>query len=157
MKIKEIIYEDYVNYRKPSLFIGVCECDWKCCKEDSACRCQNQPFANYPTVSIPNQKIISQYLANPLTHAIVFGGLEPLRQWEEVKAFINEFRTQSDDDVVIYTGYYPHEIENQLKEIIVYPNIFFKFGRYRVGDKPHYDEVLGVELPNKEQYGKRLS
>lgn len=157
MKVKEVIYEDYVNYRKPSLFIGVCECDWKCCKEDSTCKCQNLAFANYPVTEVSNEKLISEYLENSLTHAVVFGGLEPLKQWEEVLEFIKDFRKKSQDDIVIYTGYFPDEIRSQLEKAKMFPNIFFKFGRYRNSESPHFDEVLGVELANIEQFGMKIS
>lgn len=156
MKVKEVIYEDYVNYRKPSLFIGVCECDWKCCKEDSTCKCQNLAFANYPVIEVSNEKLISEYLGNSLTHAVVFGGLEPLKQWEEVLEFIKDFRKKSQDDIVIYTGYFPEEIKREITLLRAFPNIVMKFGRFRPNEPSHFDEVLGVDLPNKEQFGVRL-
>ena len=33
MLIKDIIDEDFINYKKPSMFIGTVKCDWKCCIE----------------------------------------------------------------------------------------------------------------------------
>jgi hypothetical protein len=38
-----------------------------------------------------------------------------------------------------------------------YKNIYVKFGRYLVGQEPHYDEVLGVTLASDNQYGKKVS
>lgn len=157
MRVKEIIYEDYVNYRKPSLFIGVCKCDWKCCREDTECKCQNQGFANYPVVEVDDEKLIREYINNPLTHAVVFGGLEPILQWDEILSFIKLFRNQCDDDIVIYTGYFPEEIKQQINDVKQYKNIIIKFGRYHPKGVPHYDDVLGVELSNKEQFALKIS
>ena len=42
-----------------------------------------------------------------------------------------------------------------IKQLKVY-NIIVKFGRYFKGDKPHYDEVLGIKLASNNQYGKRI-
>jgi len=33
MRIKTIKDEDFVNYKKASMFIGTATCDFKCCKE----------------------------------------------------------------------------------------------------------------------------
>ncbi len=31
--IKGLVDEDFVQYKKPSMFIGTCFCGWKCCKD----------------------------------------------------------------------------------------------------------------------------
>jgi hypothetical protein len=33
MRVKNIVYEDFVNYKKPSMFIGTISCGGKCCIE----------------------------------------------------------------------------------------------------------------------------
>ena len=48
-------------------------------------------------------------------------------QFEEVLEFIKQFRKYSNDDIVIYTGYYPEEIQDKIKELIQYKNIIIKF------------------------------
>ena len=156
MKVKEIIFEDFVNYKRPSMFIGTCQCDWKCCIENANCKCQNAGISRYPDIIVEDEKLIELYLDNPITHAVVFGGLEPLLQFEEVVGFIRKFRQYSDDDVVIYTGYFPEEIEDQVSALKNFPNIVMKFGRFRPNESSHFDDVLGVDLPNKEQFGVRL-
>jgi len=47
MRIKNILDEDIVNYKKISMFIATCVCDWKCCRElgKDICMCQNSPTA----------------------------------------------------------------------------------------------------------------
>jgi hypothetical protein len=48
---------------------------------------------------------------------------------------------------------YPH-IYNRM---VNYGNIIIKFGRFRPGQEPHYDEVLGVKLASNNQYAKRVN
>ncbi len=159
MRLKEIIHEDYVNYKKPSLFLGTCFCSFKCCREQGVdCSiCQNQSFMNYPVKEVEDEKIVDMFLSNPLTKAVVIGGLEPFDQWKELKSFVECFRKRTDADVVIYTGFYRSEIEQRVKELKTFPNIILKFGRFKLNGKKHFDEVLGVELANQEQYGEKIS
>ena len=42
------------------------------------------------------------YHNNPITRAVVIGGLEPMLQYEEILEFVKQFRQYSDDDIVIY-------------------------------------------------------
>ena len=103
MKIKAIIDEDITNYKKMSMFIGTCKCDFKCCTEigEDICMCQNSEIAQQKTHQLANSKIIKRYLNNSLTSAIVFGGLEPFLQFDELYDFIKEFREVCNDDIVI--------------------------------------------------------
>lgn len=154
MKIRNLMDEDIVNYKKTAMFIATCFCDFKCCKELNLdiCICQNSPIAKTDIVDMPNEKIIKRYLKNKLTKAIVFGGLEPFKQYDELIEFIKDFRAKSDDDIVIYTGYNKNEIN--LDEIKKFKNIIIKFGRYIPGHKVHFDEVLGVNLASDNQYAE---
>ena len=45
MKLKFIKRDDFVNYKKCSMFLGTTSCDWKCCKENNlpCSTCQNYP------------------------------------------------------------------------------------------------------------------
>jgi hypothetical protein len=79
-------------------------------------------------------------------------------QFEDIISFIKYFREHGcDDDIVIYTGYYENEIKDKIDILKQYKNIVVKFGRYVPNDTEHYDSVLGVNLANKEQYGKKIS
>jgi len=98
-------------------------------------------------------------LNNKLTKAIVFGGLEPFEQFNEMAWFISVLRYnyRCNDDIIIYTGYYPDEIETEVKLLSEFENIIIKFGRY-VPDRPsRVDEVLGVELASDNQYAIKIS
>ena len=159
MRIKDVKVEDFLNYKKPSLFIITSICDWKCCKE---CKipesvCQNNSLAKNPTIDINDNKIIKLYLENDIIKAVVFGGLEPMLQFQELISFIDKFRKVSEDDVVIYTGYYKTELEKEIKILKKYKNIIIKFGRYIPNRKSKYDEVLGVTLVSDNQYAEKIS
>ena len=157
MRLKTIIHEDYANYRLPSMLLGVCYCDFKCCREDKRSYCQNSPILQMPAFEIDDGRLVEEYLANPLTHAVVVAGLEPFYlQTEEVLAFAGRLREKTQDDLVIYTGYYPDEIPLVLARLRPLGNVVVKFGRFRAGDRPHLDPVLGVELANREQFARRI-
>lgn len=160
MRIKGLQDEDFVNYKKPSMFIGTSICDWKCCNEQCLDKsiCQNSSLANSKTIDVSAGEIYRRYINNPITKAVVIGGLEPMLQFSEVLELIYIFRYNGClDDFVIYTGYYPSEINNKIKELERYENIIVKFGRFLYNDKPIFDDVLGVKLASSNQYAKRIS
>ena len=113
MKIKGLIDEDFIQYKKPSVFIVASCCDWKCCKEGGFDKsvCQNSPLVASPTLEVEDKSLVERYLSNSITSAIVIGGLEPFDQEKELFNLIEEIRQKTDDDIVIYTGFYPEEIE----------------------------------------------
>jgi hypothetical protein len=159
MKLKNILDEDMVNYRKPCMFLSTCFCDWKCCTEIDAdiCMCQNTSAYDSRIVNKRNDAQVRRYMKNEISESIVFGGFEPMLQFDELVELIRCFREQTDDDIVIYSGYRESELHDKLEALKQFRNIIVKFGRYRPGQKPHMDEVLGVELANDEQYAKRIS
>lgn len=160
MRIKGLHDEDFVNYRQPSMFIGTSICDWKCCKEQSLdiSICQNSHLANSKIIDISAYDIYSRYINNPITKAIVVGGLEPMLQFAELLELIQIFRCNNCyDDFVIYTGYYPNEIEQKIKGLKKYRNIVIKFGRFLYNDNPVFDNVLGITLASSNQYAERIS
>lgn len=157
MKVKQIIFEDFVNYKKPSMFIGTSTCSFKCDKECGKPVCQNSELAKAPNIEIDDEEIIQRYLSNPITEAITIGGLEPFDSFNDLFAFIADFRDYSKDDIIIYTGYYPDEISSYLKKLSQFKNIIIKFGRF-IPDRPHkYDELLGVSLASDNQEAKNLN
>jgi pyruvate-formate lyase-activating enzyme len=160
LRISNLKDEDFVNYKKPSLFIGTCFCNWKCCDEAGISRevCQNYQLHNSKQHNLTFEQIYRRYINNPLTSAIVIGGLEPILQSEEVIGLIKYFREHNcHDDFVIYTGYYEEEIQSVLDTLKEYDNIIFKFGRFKPNQEKHWDEVLGVYLISDNQFGKKVS
>ena len=156
MKVKGIVDEDFVNYKKPSMFIISPYCTFKCDKEAGCQVCQNSDLANSPIIEINNDEIIKRYLGNSITEAVVIGGLEPFDTFEELYQFIKDFRRKSNDDIIIYTGYYPEEVSEKIRQLSLFLNIVIKFGRFIPNQKSHYDTVLGVELASDNQEAVRM-
>lgn len=157
MKIKFLNECDFVNYKKPSMFIGFPTCNWKCEREcGRSGMCQNAALAKEPDVNISIVDVSERYFANSITSAIVCGGLEPMDSWEDLQALIMYIRYYTPDDIVIYTGYKEEEIQDKLNWLKLYENIIVKFGRYVPGGQPHKDEVLGVQLVSDNQYAKYI-
>ena len=159
MEIKGIIHEDFVNYKVCSMTIAMPYCTFKCDKECGSNVCQNSKLAKDPTLDIPAAKIIDQYLYNPLSHAIVFQGLEPFDSYNDIYYFIYALRFvfKNNDPVVIYTGYNKDEILSKIDDLLKFSNIIIKFGRYIPDQKPHYDEILGVNLASDNQYAEVIT
>lgn len=157
MFVKGIKEEDFANYKKPSMFIIFPYCSFKCDKECGRPVCQNSELASAPVISVPALTIVEKYVSNPITKAIVFGGLEPFDSYEDMIKLIKKFRNQTRDTIVIYTGYKEEELADRLKEVAKYPNIIIKFGRFIPDDVPVYDKILGIALSSHNQYAKIIS
>ena len=158
MKLKGIIEEDFVQYKKPSMFLIFPKCSFKCDKECGRPICQNGALANSEEIEIDiKQDIIWKYMDNPITEAIVCGGLEPFDSWEDLKCLIMNLRYYTPDDIVIYTGYREYEVSREkIDWLDLYGNIIIKFGRFIPNQPSRYDEILGVNLASNNQYAKRL-
>ena len=156
MNITGIVTEDFINFYKPSMLISTSKCSFKCDKECGEKICQNSSLAAAPIFKIDDAKIINKYLSNDITEAIVFGGLEPFDTFDELYDFIWKFRQLSSDTIVIYTGYYPSEIAEQLKKLFKFKNIIIKFGRFIPNDKIRHDQVLGITLSSSNQFAQTI-
>lgn len=158
MIIKQLVDEDFVNYKKPSMFVAFPSCTFKCEKECGQKMCQNSELALQKNIEIEPTTIVERYINNPITKAIVFGGLEPFDSWKDVAILINEFRKHTKDTIVVYTGYYESEIADDVEYLRQnYDNIIIKFGRFVPNQQKHFDEVLGVELASDNQYGVKIN
>ena len=167
MLVKGIIDEDFLNYKKPSMYIASSKCSFKCDKECGRAVCQNSSLAHQKDFNIGVRTLVKRYLTNPITKAIVIAGMEPFDTPELLYDIVLAFRDIGCmDDIVIYTGYTEEELtlDDSGRQIVAtynwlkhYPNIYIKFGRYIPDQEPHYDEVLGVKLASDNQYGKKVS
>ena len=157
MKIRGIVDEDFAQYKKPSMFLICPYCSFKCDKENNNQICQNSSLVNIPIIEINNTTLIQRYINNPITKALVFGGLEPLDSFDEVYSFIKEFRQYSKDPIIIYTGYNKSEIINQINQVKQFKNIIIKFGRYIPNRPSIYDNILEKTLASDNQYAERIS
>ena len=158
MKLRGLIEEDFTNYKLPSMFLITPYCDFKCCTELGNNICQNLDIIKEPIVDIDDNNLIKRYLENSITKAIVFGGLEPFEQFEEVYDFIRKLRWEYScfDPVVIYTGFYPEETVDELMRLSKFDKIIVKFGRFIPDQEPHFDEVLGVNLASNNQWAELI-
>lgn len=170
MFIKGVIFEDFVNYKKPVMYIAFPCCSFKCDKENGAQYCQNWKVARQPNIEISATDLVERYLSNPITKGVVLSGLEPFDTPQQVLDFVRAFRTLSNDPIIIFTGYKEEELENGYffrptnhelnraywNKIKSY-GVIVKFGRFRPNQEPHYDEVLGVYLASDNQYAKEFN
>ncbi len=159
IKIKGIRMEDFTNYKKPSMYIAFPSCTFKCERECGRKMCQNSSLVKAPTLEVGVKTIVSKYINNPITSAIVIGGLEPFDSEEDLGMLVTYFRLATQDDIVIYTGYTKEELcEREIyKHLLSYENIVIKFGRFIPDQQAHYDDVLGVRLMSDNQYAERVS
>lgn len=157
MLVKDVIFEDFVNYKVPSLFIVFGKCSFKCNKEEGSNICQNSHITSLPDIDVPLDYICAKYKRNLLSQAIVCGGLEPFDSKDDLFFLIKSFRKFTEDDIVIYTGYTEEELKEEINILKQYKNIIVKFGRYRSNQKSHYDDILKLNLASDNQYAKKVS
>lgn len=157
MKIIDLIDEDFINYKKPSLFLAFPFCTFKCEKECGTQCCQNSSLARQPIIEISTEKLVQRYLENPISESVVMGGMEPFDSFDDVLNFISILRKYSDSDVILYSGYYKSEIEDKIEQLQKFSNIIVKFGRFKPNEPHHIDPILGVELASTNQYAEKIS
>ena len=165
MHLRGIESENFENYKEPSLFLAFPNCSFKCDREAGCQVCQNSTLVSYPVEHYFTDSIVEFYMSNPITRAVVCGGLEPFDSWDDLRCFISIFRYHSSDPIIIYTGYTEEEIgqmeymcdgiyHSVLDVLKLYENIIIKYGRFIPNQQHHYDEILGVTLASPNQYAK---
>ena len=138
------------------MFIIFPKCSFKCDKEANCEICQNSHLAKEPIINYSVDKIVERYKTNPITKAVVCGGLEPFDTLDDLTNLISTIRHASDDDIVIYTGYKEEEIFPVVENLISkYKNIIIKYGRYIPNQESKYDKILGITLASNNQYAVR--
>ena len=131
--------------------------NFKCDRECGRQVCQTSALETAPDIEVNLADIVQRYINNSITEAVCIQGMEPFDSIVDLLTFIFIFRSISDDDIVIYTGYTKCEIADDVEELKNYPNIIIKYGRYVPDQEPHYDEVLGVYLASDNQYAEKIS
>ena len=100
MKLKQIIDESFGDYKTCSMLLIADKCTWKC--EG----CQNRHLSQIPSQNFPDEEILERFCSNPLSEAIVIGGLEPFEQLDEIVIFIGAAtKAGLDVPIVVYTGF----------------------------------------------------
>lgn len=160
IKVKEIVWEAFQDYKIPGMLLAMCFCDWKCLieKKLDISICQNCQLSKLDSIEIDIEDLFSRYCQSKISKSIIFGGLEPLLQFDEVVSVIDYFRKNNcTDDIVIYTGYYPDEKKEAISILSQYKNIIMKFGRFEPNSKSVFDSVLGVSLASSNQFALKIS
>ena len=158
IELKGIIWEDFVNYKKPCMTLMFPKCDFKCDYECGESFCQNWELAAAPSQTVLINPMLRKYKENPITEAIVLQGLEPLDTPVDVlivAATLKDF--EINDDFIIYTGYTKDEVSPDLLDSLassVPGHLIIKWGRFKPRHTPHYDPVLGVKLASDNQYAE---
>ena len=169
MKVKGITDECFSDYKLPSMFIAFPTCTFKCDKENGCAICQNGKLINEPDIDVAKEDLVEHFIRNPISEAIVMGGLEPFDSILDVISFVDCARRvyECDAPIVIYTGYTEDEIQsgrfygdaaetakNLIKTLLQNKNIVVKYGRFKPNQEPHFDPILGVVLASPNQYAK---
>lgn len=151
MKVKHIVDEDIVNYKKASMVVAFPHCTFKC-----GDACQNKHLKDAPDIEVYPAAIAKRYITNPFTSAVVFQGLEPLDSLSDVFSLIIALRNVCNDDIVVYTGYNEHDHPVQMLTKFVqdhgFERIILKVGKYLENHQSVYSYELGVELASDNQY-----
>lgn len=158
IRVKTIVDEDFVNYKTPSMYIAFPTCTFKCEKEcNYKIRCHNSSISLMPTITVSTSTIVKRFTDNPITKAIVIGGLEAFDSFNDLMGLVRDFRSHTDVDIVIYTGYNRSEISDSIHQLSQFPNIIIKFGRFIPDQPSHIDPILGVSLASNNQYAELIS
>lgn len=160
MKLVNLIDEDFSNYKKPGMFLGFPYCYGKCNIEAGRVVCQNQTLQNAELIDISPEEIIERYSDNPISQCLICGGLEPFDSYEDLKDLCKKWQRYTADPIIIYTGYYPFEIHEKIKDLFInvtMSRIIIKYGRFIPGHAPHDDPVLGIALASDNQYAESIA
>lgn len=158
ISVKTIVDEDFVNYKVPSMYIAFPKCTFKCEKEcNYKIRCHNSSISLMPTITADTSTIVKRFTDNPITKAVVIGGLEAFDSFTDLFGLVEDFRSHTDVDIVIYTGYNRSEISDEIYQLSQFPNIIIKFGRFIPNQTSHLDPILGVYLASNNQYAELIS
>lgn len=159
MYLKSILDEDFVNYKKPSMYLAFPYCTFKCEKDCGIKCCQNSELALAQNFEVSIETIIKRYLSNPISKAVVCCGLEPLDSYDDIISLLTKLRFEynCDDDFVIYTGYKKEEILDKVEQLSAFKNVIIKFGRFIPNAEPRFDDILKVKLASSNQYAEKIS
>jgi len=146
--------EAFGDFCTIGMLIAVPRCTTKCWERQGlpSSICQNDHLKEAATLDISDYKLIHRYFDNPNTECIIFSGLDAYDSKEEIVSFIKKFREVTSDDVVIYTGRPMGEIDDFIKDLNNFTDIYIKTGIYIPNAESVTDKLTGVKLISKNQY-----
>ena len=161
IQVKGVVFEDFVNYKKPCMVIEMPRCDFKCDRECGQNVCHNSALAISDNLTISVESIVQAYLNNSITEAICFQGLEPFDSFDDMIKVVHRLKELNcTDDIIVYTGYYKQEIPiEKLSELYTSTcgRLIIKWGRFIPNASSKYDEILGVTLASDNQYAEVIN
>lgn len=153
IEVKDVT-EVFQDYKKPALMVCTAHCDFKCCKDAGYDVCHNMKVAKQRGVFLPFARLLNMVNKSTLTDAVLFGGLEPFLQADELVQCIEYLRAHGmTKDIVIYTGYDRSELDQKTLLRLSCSQVIVKFGRYVPNSSPVFDPILGIILASDNQYG----
>lgn len=157
IRLRGIVEEDFTQFKVPSFVLLSPYCTFKCDRENSCKLCQNSELTSEPIVTVDVQYLVTRYVRNTLTQAVVFSGLEPFDSFDDVITAVTIFRKHTKDPIVIYSGYTYAEVTSEIAMLSQFENIIVKFGRF-IPNKPSvFNKVLGVQLASPNQWATKIS
>ena len=111
IRLINIIDEDFINYKVPTMSLLFPFCTMKCNIEAGREVCQNTSLHNQGYTETDIIDLCERYLKNPISKAICCYGMEPFDSRIELFDFVTILRKDfhCKDTIVIYTGYTEEE------------------------------------------------
>ena len=92
IKLINIIDEDFVNYKVPTMSLLFPYCSMKCNIEAGREVCQNTSLCHSSLIEVSIEALCERYLKNPISKAICCYGMEPFDSHIELFNFISILR-----------------------------------------------------------------
>ena len=103
MIVKNIIDQDFCQYKKPCMTIVFPSCSFKCDKECGESVCQNSALALSPDIEIDTYTVVKRFLENEMVNTLCCAGLEPFDTPRDLNRLISLLRfCECDDEIIIY-------------------------------------------------------
>lgn len=159
IKLYKKPYLVFSDFNLISIYCATTRCNGKCKKDNPIVVCQNEEIREkldeYKEYS--GYEIYNIAKENKFCEAILFSGLDPLDDFENLITVIKEIRELNKNyPIAIYTGYTEDEIKEKIDMLRLYSPIYLKVGRYIPNRNSIVDKVTGVKLISDNQYFIKL-
>lgn len=95
-------------------------------------------------------ELITTVEKNPFNEGVILAGLEWSEQPKELMRLVKEASKRS-MKIMVYTGYDLDVFLKRVPEILLYPEVYVKYGRYDENQLSLTHKVYGVQLASKNQ------
>lgn len=159
MKLYKEPYLVFSDFHMNSLYCATTKCSGKCKENNPNVVCQNEDIKKHKDdyKNYSGKDLLSIAKNNSFCEAILFSGLDPIDDYDNLVGIIREIRNiDKEYPIVIYTGYAEDEIQKEIKELKTLNNIWLKVGRYIPNRESIIDRITGVKLISDNQYFIKL-